>query len=358
MSSGSLSELTWEEYRKKLRGKSRDENIPYTANLELTPRCNFSCKMCYVHLTDDEAKKIGRERTAREWIDMGKQIFDSGTLMLLLTGGEVLLRPDFREIYEAYSEMGFVLSMFSNGYLLDEKVLSWLSKRPPSMLRVTLYGASNETYEKITGVKNAFDRVMKNVDNAIEAGIPMFLAATIVNENKNDLDTIRKIAEDRDLEFIYTQNIVKPVRGAKFRGGVTEVDKIRDIVNQHSSSRVEYIVNVFDDPFGMCSVRGCGFWITWDGKMSTCSFIDTPCSYPFESGFLEAWRELQGELKKIKKPEKCVGCKYAAFCMACPGEFCAETGRPDQVSERICGQARALYEACSLSYLNDINQDQ
>lgn len=359
MSDSMFDNLSWERYLNRLREKSRVIGNPLLANLELTPRCNFNCKMCYVHLTEAEAEKIGREHSAAEWIRLGRQLSAAGTLMLLLTGGEVFLRPDFREIYEAFSEMGFVLIVYSNGYLLNEETIAWLSKRPPMRFRISMYGASNETYEKVTGVKYAYDKVTGNIEMLLKAGIPLSLSATLIEENVDDFEAIKQFAIYNHLSLVYTGNIVKPVRGAHSEAEKCRLDQIaekRKSLMGHEVQRVDSIYRSGPEAFAKCESRNCGLWVTWDGKMSICAFIEKPCSNPFETGFTTAWDQLQAQLRKVRRPEKCIGCKYDAFCASCPGTFASETGYIDQTCDRICEKARTLYELYSTSYLNDCEE--
>ena len=96
---------TWDDYREFIQEKAKKNILPDTATFELTPLCNFNCKMCYVHLKPEEMKLQGRLRTKEEWISLAKELKEKGTLFILLTGGEVLTRKDFREIYEELSKM-------------------------------------------------------------------------------------------------------------------------------------------------------------------------------------------------------------------------------------------------------------
>ena len=65
-------------------------------------------------------------KTAEEWIDLSRQARDAGVLYVLLTGGEVFLRSDFRQIYEAISEMGFSVQIYTNGTLITPEIAKWL----------------------------------------------------------------------------------------------------------------------------------------------------------------------------------------------------------------------------------------
>ena len=81
--------------KQRLQAKAALAGIPILGTFELTPRCNFQCKMCYVRLTPAEMQHLGRERTAEEWLSLGRTAFDAGMTFLLMTGRAPRLRPDF-----------------------------------------------------------------------------------------------------------------------------------------------------------------------------------------------------------------------------------------------------------------------
>ena len=103
-----------------LHAKACRDGTPLAGNLELTARCNFDCKMCYVHLTAEEQQRRGRELTADEWLAIAETARSRGMLFLLLTGGEPLIRPDFRYLLTELKKMGLLVSVNSNGSLIDK----------------------------------------------------------------------------------------------------------------------------------------------------------------------------------------------------------------------------------------------
>ncbi|MFR2769413.1 MAG: radical SAM protein [Thomasclavelia sp.] len=102
--------MEWlDPFYKQVWQKAFDDAIPISGTFELTPRCNFNCKMCYVHLLEKDIPKYGKELSAKKWIDIAKQAKEAGTTWLCITGGEPLLHPEFEEIYTQLSKMGFLL---------------------------------------------------------------------------------------------------------------------------------------------------------------------------------------------------------------------------------------------------------
>lgn len=105
---------------------------PLSGTFELSPVCNLACKMCYVRKTPAEVAASPRPPVGLiQWLSIAEQARDAGMLYLLLTGGEPFLWQDFWPLYERLSTMGFLISINSNGTLLDEaRVAGWPSIRP------------------------------------------------------------------------------------------------------------------------------------------------------------------------------------------------------------------------------------
>ena len=156
---------------KYLMAKAVRQKLPLSGCFELSPLCNMDCRMCYVRMSRAEQEAIAPLRTAQEWLQLGKEARDQGMLYLLLTGGEVFLRKDFREIYEGLHQMGIILEINSNGTLIDEETVAWLSAMPPQRINITLYGASDATYERLCRNPKGFTQVTRAIRLLKEAGI-------------------------------------------------------------------------------------------------------------------------------------------------------------------------------------------
>ena len=118
--------------------------------------------MCYVHLTAEEQQRRGRELTADQWLAIAEQARSRGMLFLLLTGGEPLIRTDFRYLLTELKKMGLLVSVNSNGSLIDRDWLDFFRHEPPFRFNITLYGGSEATYERLCG-RPMFGRVTENI---------------------------------------------------------------------------------------------------------------------------------------------------------------------------------------------------
>ncbi len=339
----SMPEMTWRKYRENLRAQAREAGIPIFGTFELTPLCNFNCKMCYVHLSKDRMNELGRLRTADEWIDMALQARDAGTIAITLTGGEIFTRPDFEKIYLEIRDLGIMVSLISNGSLIDERIARLLRDYPPASLRVTMYGASNSTYARLCGVEDGFSRVMKGLKCLVDASVPFTLSFTRTTLNDSDFESVKNLAEEFDVGFISSYELVPAVRGASNDPNTLRIelpstaDKARYRVPDSGS------LLPGNPAFDTCKSYRCSYWIDWNGDMDMCAFMSSSKCRPFEVGFESAWNDLIYKVSNIHLPEECRQCEWRDFCYACPGIREAESGSPECISERICNRARYAY---------------
>ena len=336
-------------YSKALFQLAKQQNIPIYAQFELTPRCNFNCEMCYIHMTESEMLKLGKELSTDEWLRLAREARDAGTLFLTLTGGEVFVRSDFRELYEKLSEMGFLLSIMTNASLIDDNVIKWLKKRPPYFVRITLYGSTNDVYRSVCGVYNGFDRVDHALGLLQDANIPIALKSVLIRNNENDVQNMFDYATKRNLRFQASYGINKPVRGAK--SNAINVRRTQDTpplsfqkvtVSEKKPGEkgiFRHHPNYLDD----CGAYGSSFIITWDGHMTLCSFMDEPFVDVKSKNLYISWIELMKKINTISLPEKCTNCKYENYCMRCPGVLAAECGSYSKTSDAFCNRAKYLY---------------
>lgn len=138
--------------------RAKQQKIPINGSLELLPLCNMNCDMCYVRLTREEMEAAGRLRSLQEWLDLGQQMADAGTLFLLLTGGEPLLYPDFKILFQKLKQMGMFLTINTNGTLIDEDWADFFEEYKPRRINITLYGADASAYEKLCHYPEGFSR--------------------------------------------------------------------------------------------------------------------------------------------------------------------------------------------------------
>lgn len=189
----------YETYTQHLFARANMQGLPLSGTFELTPRCNFRCKMCYIHREENDAQARCAERSAAQWLSLAEECCREGTLLLLLTGGEPTVRPDFREIYSGCKRMGLMLSVNTNASLIDDNMVDFLAANPPRRVNITLYGASSETYGTLCGNAAAYDRVVRAILNLQSAGVLVKLNFSVTPYNRRDAQAVYDFAAEHQL---------------------------------------------------------------------------------------------------------------------------------------------------------------
>lgn len=207
-----MNEVKYAEYVNRLFAKSAKRGIPLSGTFELTARCNLRCRMCYIHREENDGEIKTEEFSSEEWLNIAKEAQQCGMLFLLLTGGEPFIRPDFEEIYRRCRELGIIVSINTNGTMLGEKQVELLRKLPPQRVNITLYGASEATYEKLCRSGSAFERAYRAVELLTEAGVPVKINYSVTPYNIGDLDAVERFANEHNLPLQAATYMFPPVR--------------------------------------------------------------------------------------------------------------------------------------------------
>lgn len=347
------------------------KGIPLSGTFELSPVCNMQCEMCYVRMTPREIRNSGKRlRTLDEWISLGREAQKHGMLMLLLTGGEPFLWPDFRELYQELKKLGLVITINSNGTLINERTVEWLKKDPPMRLNITLYGASDQTYERLCGNPQGYTQTVRAIRLLKEAGIGVKLNCSVTPRNRQDLPEMIRYAQEQDLILQVTSYMFPPLRrdkdsiGRNERFTPEETARVSAEVLYRQRGRewfAGHLEQVRAGEAGMaygdecepeegeqmrCRAGKSSFWITWDGRMLSCGMMDCPEAYPFRDGFRQAWDQIREKAEQIRLPAGCAGCGRKEQCRACAAMIYTETGTFTRKPEYLCRIQEAYRKAC------------
>lgn len=343
---------------KYLFSKATRAKLPLSAAFEISPECNMNCKMCYVKMTTKEMEKVGRKRTVEEWLDIAKQAQELGLLHILLTGGEPFLQKDFKELYLKLKQMGFVVSINSNGTMINEEIVNWLSKSPPDVINITLYGASNDTYKRLCNNPKGLDQVKNAVNLLKRKNINVKLNASMTPYNIDDLDEMFEVAEALNVKLNPGTYMFPPSRrdeslfednfrlDSESAGKYTAYIEYKKLGEEEFKQKVENIMDYLknnktennEDLDISCRAGKCAVWITWDGKMMSCGVMENEnlISYPFEIGFESAWKDVVEKSKELKLNSHCVKCKKREFCHVCGAACYDEEGSLKKVPHYLC----------------------
>lgn len=359
------------QVRRYFYQKAARERIPISGTFELTPRCNMNCAMCYIRMSEKELCRHGRERTADEWIDLGRQCADAGMLFLLLTGGEPFLRKDFRRIYTELKKMGLLITINTNATLLDEDTVSWLASDAPARVNVTLYGGSNETYHRLCGHPTGYDAAVRGIELLRQAGILVNINSSFTCYNLSDMDAIVRFGQDRGLRVNAATYMFPPVRkegavewNADVRFTPEEAGaarakadllllpphlwerKLRCIHEIHEDEECQ---RTLDEKMG-CMAGKAAFWVTWDWRMTPCGMMNSPVVRLEDTGFRQGWETIMEQTDLLRLPAECGKCSMRPACMICGALSTAETGQCHGKPDYLCRLTKSYLSELEKAY--------
>ncbi len=344
----------YEKVMKFLDAKARAMNVPIFGQFELTPLCNLNCKMCYVHLTPDgmDGQKL---LSTNQWKDLIKQAFSAGMMEAALTGGECLTYPGFDDIYLYLQNLGCQVTVMTNGVLLDEKRMEFFKAHPPALIQVTLYGNSDDAYERVTG-KREFSKVLEHLKSVIACRIPLTISITTTSLLGEDIFETIRLARSLSRDIIISTSLFAP-KGEEWRlkdCKPLEDDFIARVLKYNKELQgikiTECPENTLPEPGGSkhdCSECGlvCGggrssFVIGWNGEMRICNRLESK-SNALMKGFSESWKEISHIANNWPRVAECDGCAYEKVCDKCAAQF-LQYAEPGRRPETHCKKVRYL----------------
>ena len=347
-----MTEIDYDLFITQLFAKAEKSGVPLGGTFELTSRCTLSCKMCYIHSGCSEKP----EKSTAWWISLAEKAKERGMLLLLLTGGEPMIRRDFEEIYLACRQMGLLISVNTNATLIDSEKIRFFAENPPHRLNITLYGASKETYSELCGNANAFEKTVSAIKGLKEAGVPVKLNFSMTSLNFRDAAAVQSMAKELDLPVQPVSYMFKPAQGCaedvrlcpeqaatehfQWQKRLLGAEKMSEYLNLKikKNSDIKYGEKI------SCRAGSTTFWVTADGKMLPCGMLNEPSADAED--FDSAWSVIRSEREKILLPAKCSNCSLRSVCDICAAVSYSETGRFNGLPDYACKKAEEYSRLC------------
>jgi radical SAM protein with 4Fe4S-binding SPASM domain len=333
-------------FLERLKAKTARQRLLLSVSLELTFRCNLRCVHCYLGEYRNGIPNM-QEMSAAEIRNLINQITDAGCLWLLLTGGEPLVRPDFLEIYTYAKRKGLLITLFTNGTLVTPQLADALAEIPPFATEITLYGASQETYERVTGIPGSYSRCLRGIELLLQRGIPLKLKTMVMNLNQHELQAMKDFAQSLNLDFRFDPLLNAGLDGSKspllFRLSPERAVQydLEDPVRFHDWKEVKRKsanIKLDDRYLYLCGAGLNSFHIDPYGRMSVC-LMSREVTYDLrQRSFKEGWDPFLPQTRS--QPSKgyyaCANCEQISLCGQCPGWATLENSNPQQPVEYLC----------------------
>jgi radical SAM protein with 4Fe4S-binding SPASM domain len=333
--------------------------LPVSVTVELTRRCPLTCSHCYNNLPMADPGARRTELTTDEHRRILDELAQAGCLWLLFTGGEILARHDFLDIYRHAKRKGFIVTLFTNATLVTEHTADALVEWRPFAIDITLYGRTRETYERLTRIPGSYDRCLRGIRLLKERGLPVSLKTVAVSVNRHEVWEMKRFAEEElgvpfKFDAMMTPRIdcsQSPIAVRLTPEEIVELD-LRDPGRMQEWGEFSRDFIRPQQPRGKeQDVYHCGggvnsFAIDPLGRMSIC-VLSHQEEYDLRHGTVaEGWDRFLSAVrdKKISRVTKCTACQLKSVCGMCPANAELEAGDPETPVDFLCHVAhlRAL----------------
>jgi Fe-coproporphyrin III synthase len=193
----------------------------------LIRRCNLTCKHCYSISAD---KDFAGELHTEEVYSVMDDLRAYGVPVLILSGGEPLLRPDIFDIARRAKAMGFYIGLSSNGTLVNESNIERIADAGFNYVGISLDGM-RETHDIFRRKDGAFDASLHGVKLCLDAGIKVGVRYTLTQDNAHDLPALLKLVDDEGIDKFYLSHLNYAGRGNKNRGHDAFLQTTRDAMD-------------------------------------------------------------------------------------------------------------------------------
>ncbi|MCM8786467.1 MAG: radical SAM protein, partial [Candidatus Omnitrophica bacterium] len=311
------------------------------AQFDLTYKCDYSCNYCYTICFNKE-KYLKKELDTNKIKAILDKLYNEGILWLTFSGGDPLTRSDFLEIYKYSKEKGFLISILTNGYRIDLKLIDFFKKYRPFLIEITLNSINPKTFKKIIQKNLNSEKVLSVIKKLKKEGLPLKIKTQVIKNNLDEIPKIKKFLQKLNLKF-YPSSIIYPrLNKNKFPCSL-RIDKEKFFkknlgCNQNFKKHFKFFP---------CTVLNTeGIQIDPYGNVFLCELIRKPKVNILRCDLKTLYNKLIDFLKDLENRYKdkclCARCRYIYSCMWCPGKAYLETNSFIKPIDYYCLQKEIL----------------
>lgn len=336
--------------RQRLVQRAFASCTPIYATIELTLSCNLRCVHCYnFDRAEPQPKRAkGAELTPPEILSAIDQVATAGAMFVAFTGGEALLHPHVLDFVRRARERSCLVTLKSNGMLLEPARVRALKAAGVAKVDVSLYGGSAGTHDAFTRQLGSFDATVRGIRNAIDAGLRVSVAYCLVRSNAHEVERMIELAEQLGVSAGLDPQIT-----ARYDGTTSSLDERVDRATLESlyGGALARFVGPPDcnpDRSVQCSCARSVCAISSTGDVYPCIGAPIASGNLREQTFAEIW-ESSPELQRIRGLElddfeTCKPCPDRGYCRRSSGVAFVNTGNYTGVDEWTCMEANVLHE--------------
>ncbi|MBN2713932.1 MAG: radical SAM protein [Planctomycetes bacterium] len=334
-----------------IKAKAEKFCIPVHAQIELTHRCNLSCKHCYLTPMKPVATD---ELSLSEITNIFDQLAAMGTIFLTLTGGEIMLREDIIDIISAANKRNFVVTLLTNGTLIDHQKAQKIFALNPLQVHISLLG-TEAVHDSITGSNGSFAKAIEAMDAFRAFGVKVVCKSVVTSPALTVVSQMRDIAKAHADSTRMTLEVLPFVNGDSNTDelSVRECD-FACLPEPGKGYDLSPSAPEPDDP--PCSAGRSLMAISPYGEVMPCISFRMVIGNSREKSLREIWASsCLDKLRAMRNRDVvgCNGCEDAAYCNFCPGLAYNKDGNFFGPVDEICARARRSKVLWQAMYAKD-----
>jgi radical SAM protein with 4Fe4S-binding SPASM domain len=330
----------------------KSENYyPYLLAVNLTRRCNLNCPHCYIdaqhrQTSNDEELDVGELSILFQDISQRAP----GTI-IVLTGGEPLLRGDLNEIIKSGVDVGLRMVLGTNGFLLNETKIKNFKKIGLSGIGISLDSIYANQHDFFRGVRGAFQKSCEAIQLCNAINLHSQVHFTITRENSKQLEEVVDLARDLGAAIINFFFLICTGRGKNYIDLSPELyeEGLQKIASLQENSRGIMIQTrctphfkriLYENDPRSSYTRAMGYdgggcpaathycRITPTGDITPCPYMELSAGNIREKHFWDIWDEavLFQSFRNPTLQGRCSHCEYRLLCGGCRARSLVQSG--------------------------------
>lgn len=320
-----------------VRGSAGSSFQPSLISWNLTRKCNLKCPHCYLEAGDADE----RELTSDECHALIEEFRSLGTEMLILTGGEPLLRRDIYDIASHASEAGMWVVMGTNGVLVNDHVADKMVECGVKGVGISIDSVDPAKHNSFRGGPNAWELSVRALDVCRRRGMEVLVQSTVTSMNVGEIDALLQFAKEHGAWSFNLYFLVRTGRGQEMSdltAEQTEEVLKRLALSQDANKPMlvrakcapQYKQIAYDLGLGGLESGGCMAGTEYcrimpSGDVTPCPYMTVVAGNVREASFTEIWNtssvfaelrdtsNLKGRCGVCEFKELCGGCRCRAF---------------------------------------------
>jgi AdoMet-dependent heme synthase len=313
--------------------KNQEKFVPLIMSWNVTRKCNMKCSHCYINATE---KKVDNELNTEEAKVLMDQICQVSRPLLVLSGGEPLLRPDIYALIEYGAAKGLKMGLGSNGSLIDDAVAGKLKAAGIATVSISIDSNIPSQHDEFRGVTGAWEKAVNACKALRKNNVLVQVNTTLTQQNYNQIDDIMTLAEGIGVENFHLFFLVPTGRGTKLADISPQM--YEDMITKTFAKTSKHRLNVRPScaPQFMRIAQGMGLdmrqWIRGciagmyycriypNGDVTPCPYLPVKLGNIREQSFKDIWfgSEVFKALRDCNSLKgKCGACEYKTLCGGC-----------------------------------------